>query len=304
MKNINKNLFVANLSNKQPTKDITLDDIKFKIKKITSKKEKIVKLSNDLIFSKKSIPIIAGPNGVESRELIFKVAKFLKKQGIKILRGHAYKPLTFPYRSKNYKESMSQGMDWLDEVKRHTGMKIVTEVTEIRYLDKICSTADILQIGSRNMQNLELLRECALTNKTIILKRHFGASLRDMLGAAEHILDEGNENLILCERGVSSPHTYKDTSRFMLDVQAIVALKELIKYPVISDPSHASFWAPWVSPLALASVAAGCDGLIIEMHPNPKKSAVDPLQPLDFKEFANLKKKLKKIASIFGKKII
>ena len=227
---------------------------------------------------------------------------FLKKQGIKILRGHAYKPLTFPYRSKTYKESMSQGMDWLDEVKRHTGMKIVTEVTEIKYLDKINYTADILQIGSRNMQNLELLKECALTNKPIILKRHFGASLRDMLGAAEHILVENNNKLILCERGVSAPHTHRDTSRFMLDVQAIVALKELVKYPVISDPSHASFWAPWVAPLTLASIAAGCDGLIIEMHPNPKKSMVDPLQPLNFSQFKDLNNKIKKLKKFFNKK--
>ena len=282
-------IFVKNLSNKQPTKDITDDDIKYKIKKITSKKKVKVIVGGEIEFSEKTLPIIAGPNGVESRKMIFNVAMFLKKQGIKILRGHAYKPLTFPYRSKTYKESMSQGMDWLDEVKRHTGMTIVTEVTEIKYLDKINYTADILQIGSRNMQNLELLKECALTNKPIILKRHFGASLRDMLGAAEHILVENNNKVILCERGVSAPHTHRDTSRFMLDVQAIVALKELVKYPVISDPSHASFWAPWVSPLALASVAAGCDGLIIEMHPNPK-SAVDPLQPLDFKGLANLKK--------------
>ena len=252
--------FVKNLSNKQPTKDITDDDIKYKIKKITSKKKVKVIVGGEIEFSEKTLPIIAGPNGVESRKMIFNVAKFLKKQGIKILRGHAYKPLTFPYRSKTYKESMSQGMDWLDEVKRHTGMKIVTEVTEIKYLEKINYTADILQIGSRNMQNLELLKECALTNKPIILKRHFGASLRDMLGAAEHILVENNNKLILCERGVSTPHTHRDTSRFMLDVQAIVALKELVKYPVISDPSHASFWAPWVAPLTLASIAAGCDG--------------------------------------------
>ena len=201
-------IFVKNLSNKQPTKDITDDDIKYKIKKITSKKKVKVIVGGEIEFSEKTLPIIAGPNGVESRKMIFNVAMFLKKQGIKILRGHAYKPLTFPYRSKTYKESMSQGMDWLDEVKRHTGMKIVTEVTEIKYLEKINYTADILQIGSRNMQNLELLKECALTNKPIILKRHFGASLRDMLGAAEHILVENNNKLILCERGVSTPHTH------------------------------------------------------------------------------------------------
>lgn len=299
-----KKLYVKNLSNKQPTKDITLDDIKNKIFLSTSKKEVVVKISNDVTFSRKHLPIIAGPNGVENRKLIFTVAKFLKSLGVKILRGHAYKPLTFPYRSKSYKESLTEGMDWMDEVKRHLGMKIVTEVTEIRHLDRINRTADILQIGSRNMQNLELLREVALTKKPIILKRHFGASLRDMLGASEHILVEGNNKLILCERGVSTPHTHKDTSRFMLDIQAIVALKELVKFPVISDPSHASFWAPWVSPLAYASVAAGCDGLIIEMHPRPKESAVDPLQPLNFNEFKNLLLNLKKIGKIFNKKIV
>ena len=300
---INKKLYVKNLSNKQPTKDITEDDIRYKIPKSTSKKEIEVKISKDVIFSKKYIPIIAGPNGVESRELIFNVAGFLKKNGVKILRGHAYKPLTFPYRSKKYLESMEQGMDWLDEVKKYLGMKIVTEVTEIRHLDRINQTADILQIGSRNMQNLELLREVSILKKPIILKRHFGASLRDMLGAAEHILVEGNEKLILCERGVSTPHTHRETSRFMLDIQAIVALKELSRYPVISDPSHASFWAPWVKPLALASLASGCDGLIIEMHPDPKNSAVDPLQPLNFKQFKELLKNLKKLAKIQNRKI-
>ena len=179
-------------------------------------------------------------------------------------------------------------MNWLDEVKKYLGLLITTEVTEIKYLERISRTADILQIGSRNMQNLELLKEVAKLNKPIILKRHFGASIRDLLGAAEHILVGGNNKLILCERGVSIPHTHRATSRFALDVQAIPALKEICNYPIISDPSHASFWAPWVEPLALASVAAGCDGLIIEMHPDPKNSAVDPLQPLNFKQFVNL----------------
>lgn len=154
------------------------------------------------------------------------------------------------------------------------------------------------------MQNLELLREVAKTGKPIILKRHFGASLRDWFGAAEHILVEGNENLILCERGVTSPHTHKITSRFMLDIQAIVAANELTTFPIISDPSHASFWAPWVEKLALASVAGGCDGLIIEVHPNPSESKVDPLQPLNYKQFSKLHKKLKIISKNLSRKII
>ncbi|MDC3034398.1 3-deoxy-7-phosphoheptulonate synthase [Candidatus Pelagibacter sp.] len=299
-----KKLKVPYLSNKEPTKDITKDDISYKLPKVTSRKEIKVKVSDNIIFSKKTLPIIAGPNGVESRELIFKVAKYLKKLGIKIIRGHAYKPLTFPYRSNQYKESLDIGMDWMDEVKKYTGMKVVTELTEIKYLDRLLKTSDILQIGSRNMQNLELLREASKSNLPIILKRHFGASLRDMLGAAEHILVEGNNKLILCERGVSSPHTHRSTSRFMLDVQAIVALKELVKYPVISDPSHASFWAPWVPNLTYSSIAAGCDGLIIEMHPDPKNSAVDPLQPLNFKQFRKVLAKSKKLSKLFNKKIV
>ncbi len=299
-----KKLKVPYLSNKEPTKDITKDDINYKLPKVTSKKEVKVKVSKDIIFSKKTLPIIAGPNGVESRELIFKIAKYLRKLGIKIIRGHAYKPLTFPYRSSQYKESLDVGMDWMDEVKKYTGMKVVTELTEIKYLDRLLKTSDILQIGSRNMQNLELLREASKSKLPIILKRHFGASLRDMLGAAEHILVEGNNKLILCERGVSSPHTHRSTSRFMLDVQAIVALKELIKYPVISDPSHASFWAPWVPNLVYSSIAAGCDGLIIEMHPDPKNSAVDPLQPLNFEQFKKVLVKSKKLSKLFNKEIV
>jgi len=301
---MSQKLFIRNLSNKNPTKDLTEDDLKFKIPKITRKKNIVVKLNNQVSFSKNNLPIIAGPNGVESRKLIFKVASFLKKKGIKILRGHAYKPLTFPYRSKKYLETQEEGMNWLDEVKRHLGLLVVTEVTEIKYLDRISMTADILQIGSRNMQNLELLKEIARLNRPIILKRHFGASIRDMLGAAEHILVEGNNKLILCERGVSIPHTHRETSRYALDIQAIPALKEICSYPVISDPSHASFWAPWVEPLALASVAAGCDGLIIEIHPDPKNSAVDPLQPLNFKQFSKLKSKIAKLSKLVNKKII
>tara|TARA_B100000965_G_C19557952_1_gene743122 strand:- start:715 stop:1623 length:909 start_codon:yes stop_codon:yes gene_type:complete len=294
----------SNLSNKEPTKDISKDDIKNKIPLVASKNLKRVKISKDIVFGSNQIPIIAGPNGVESFELMAKVAKQLKKNKIKIIRGHAYKPLTFPYRSKMYKESKSSGMDIMDEIKKEFSLKVVTEVTEIRYLDRITQTADILQIGSRNMQNLELLREVSSSKFPIILKRHFGVSLRDFLGAAEHILVNGNQNLILCERGVSMPHTHRSTSRFALDIQAIPALKEITKFPIISDPSHASFWAPWVPPLTYASIAAGCDGLIIETHPNPKKSLVDPLQPLDFKQFSNLIKMSRKVSKVFSKKIV
>lgn len=299
-----KKYFKKDLSNKFPTKDITYDDKKNKLPLSTSKKiKRIIDIGNGVKFGSNNIPIIAGPNGVESHKLMVDVAKCLVKNKIKIIRGHAYKPLTFPYRSPKYKESKNQGMDIMDDIKKSFKLSVVTEITEIRYLDRVCKTADVLQIGSRNMQNLELLKECALTNKPLILKRHFGASLRDMLGAAEHILIEGNKKLILCERGVSIPHTHRDTSRFALDIQAIPALKEITNFPIISDPSHASFWAPWVPSLTFASIAAGCDGLIIEIHKDPKKSAVDPLQPLNFSQFGKLVKSSKLVAKSVGRKV-
>lgn len=300
-----KKIYIKNLSNKFPSKDITKEDIETKLFKICKKKIRKVVIKNKISFDKINVPIIAGPNGIESPELLQKIIIFLAKCNIKLVRCHTFKPLTFPYRSKDYYDTGLEGLSWIDDIKKKfKDVAVVAEITEIKYLDRLCQTADILQVGSRNMQNLELLVEVAKTKKPIILKRHFGASLRDWFGAAEHILVEGNENLILCERGVVAPHTHRITSRFMLDVQAIVAANELTSFPVISDPSHASFWAPWVEKLALSSVAAGCDGLIIETHPNPKKSKVDPLQPLNFIQFKQLVKKVKKIAKAIDRKVI
>ncbi len=293
-----------NLTNKNPTKDISYDDIKYKLVKSTSNKKITVKVNSKVSFGPKYLPIVAGPNGIESKELLFEVADYFKKIGNNIFRVHAFKPLTFPYRSNQYFDVGNTGLKWVNELKKYYNFTYVSEITEIQYLEELCNTVDILQIGSRNMQNFELLRECARSKKTIILKRHFGTSLRDFLGAAEHILLEGNNNLILCERGVSAPHTHKETSRFMLDIQAIVALKEISCLPIISDPSHASFWAPWVPHLAYASVASGCDGLIIETHPRPNKSKVDPLQPLNFDEFKKVRSQIIKLGKIFNKKII
>ena len=150
--------FVKNLSNKNPTKDITADDLKYKIPRMTSKKNVAVKINKKITFSEKNIPIIAGPNGVESRELIFKIAKSLKKKGIKLLRGHAYKPLTFPYRSKKYSETKSEGMDWLDEVKKFLGLNIVTEVTEIQFLDS--NGVQFFNLGKRKLRSETAIQAC------------------------------------------------------------------------------------------------------------------------------------------------
>ena len=215
-----------------------------------------------------------------------------------------FKPLTFPYRNKKYNETREDGIKWLAEAKDKYNIPVITEIMEEKYLDLVCDVADILQIGSRNMQNYPLITACAKTKKPIMIKRHYGASLRDWLGAAEYALVEGNEKVILCERGVSVPHTHRSTSRFLLDLQVIPAAKEITHLPIVSDPSHATFWRSWVKPMALASVAAGADGIMLEVHPDPKNSAVDPLQPIDYKEFGVLMREMNIISNKIYKKRI
>ena len=248
--------------------------------------------------------MFAGPNMVESEKLILDCAKNVKSSGAHFLRGGAFKPLTFPYRSEKYTETKEKGIKWLLKAKKEVGIPIITEVMEEKYLELVSEVADIIQIGSRNMQNFPFLTACAKTQKPIMLKRHYGSSLRDWLGAAEYLLVEGNEKVILCERGVSVPHTHRATSRFLLDLQVVPAAQEITHLPIVVDPSHATFWQPWVAPMALASIAAGSDGIMLEVHPDPKNSAVDPLQPIDFKEFDDLIKKMDNIAKSIGKRHI
>tara|TARA_B110000091_G_C13715112_1_gene432251 strand:+ start:67 stop:798 length:732 start_codon:yes stop_codon:yes gene_type:complete len=242
---------------------------------------------------------------VESEKLIIDCALNVKKSGAHFLRGGAFKPLTFPYRSKKYTETRLDGLNWLKQAKAEAKIPVITEIMEEKYLDQICDVADILQIGSRNMQNFPLITACAKTQKPIMIKRHYGASLRDWLGAAEYALIEGNKKIILCERGVSTPHTHRSTSRFLLDLQVIPAAQEITHLPIVSDPSHATFWRPWVQSMSLASIAAGADGIMLEVHPDPKNSAVDPLQPIDYEEFKNLMKKMHSVAKAsYNKKIL
>ena len=233
---------------------------------------------------------------VENKEMIFKIAKNVKKNGAKFLRGGAFKPLSFPYRSSKYTETRERGIEWLKEVKEKVDIGIITEVMEEGFVDLVASVADIIQIGSRNMQNYPLITKVAKTGKPIMLKRHYGASLRDWLGAAEYILVEGNTKVILCERGVSVPHTHRQTSRFLLDLQVLPAAKEVTHLPIATDPSHASFWRIWGEPMALASIAAGADAIMLEVHNNPEEAAVDPLQPINFPEFKKLSKKMNNLA--------
>ncbi len=286
------------IENKFPGKDVSHEDMETKFpltaKKNESHKSKFI--VSGVEFGGDLIPIFAGPNMVESQQLIEDVAINVKKIGAHFLRGGAFKPLSFPYRSEKYNETREQGIEWLISAKEKAGIPIITEVMEEGYVPLVAEAADILQIGTRNMQNYPLLTACAKTGKPIMLKRGYGASLRDWLGAAEYILIEGNEKVLLCERGVSVPHTHRQTSRFLIDLQVIPAAQELTHLPVVVDPSHATFWRPWVKPMSLASIASGADGVMLEVHPDPPNAAVDPLQPIDYKEFNEIMQRMDMVA--------
>jgi 3-deoxy-7-phosphoheptulonate synthase len=294
------------VENKFPGKDVTPEDLLAKFPLVAKKNDShksIFSIAN-IEFGSKLIPIFAGPNMVESNELINDIAINVKKMGAHFLRGGAFKPLTFPYRSSKYTETREDGIRWLGDAKSKTGLPIITEVMEEKYIPLISEVADILQIGSRNMQNFPFLTACAKSGKPIMLKRHYGASLRDWFGAAEYILAEGNEKLILCERGITAPHTHRATSRFLLDLQVIPAAQELTHLPIAIDPSHATFWRPWVSPMALAGIAAGADGVMLEVHPDPSNAAVDPLQSIDYKEFNNLMHSMQNVANAIKRNVL
>jgi 3-deoxy-7-phosphoheptulonate synthase len=293
------------IENKVPGKDVLVSDLKDKFPLVAKKSnDHISKFSiAGVEFGGALIPIFAGPNMVESEELIHNIANNVKSSGAHFLRGGAFKPLSFPYRSDKYNETRHEGLNWMYEAGKSAGIPIITEVMDQRLVEDIAKVTDIIQIGSRNMQNYPLLTECAKTGKPLMLKRHYGASLRDWLGAAEYLLVEGNEKVILCERGMSIPHTHRETSRFSLDLQVIPAAKELTHLPVVTDPSHATFWNPWVKSMSLASIAAGADGVMLEVHPDPKNAAVDPLQPLNFDDFADTIKSMDAVANSIGRRV-
>lgn len=293
------------LENKNPGKDISASDLSDKFPLAARKEGQGTSRFTvaGVEFGGERIPVFAGPNMVESEELIVKTALAVKQAGADFLRGGAFKPLSFPYRSAKYTETREEGVDWLKTAKAEVQIPVITEVMEERYLDLISDVADILQIGARNMQNYPLITAAARTKKPLMIKRHFGCSLRDWLGAIEYAMVEGNEQVILCERGVSAPHTHRATSRFLLDLQVVPAAQEMTHLPVATDPSHATFWRSWVKPMALASVACGADGVMLEVHPDPENSAVDPLQPINFGAFEQLMGEMNAVARAVGRSV-
>ncbi len=235
--------------------------------------------------------VIAGPCSVESKEQIVAVAKAVKAAGATLLRGGAFKPRTSPYAFQGLE---ADGLELLLEAKKETGMPIVTEIMNANHLP-LFEEVDVIQVGARNMQNFDLLKALGKTNKPILLKRGLANTLKEFLMSAEYIMSEGNGRIILCERGI---RTYETYTRNTMDISAIPLLHELSHLPVIADPSHATGKAALVEPMAMASTAAGADGLMIEVHDNPAHALCDGAQSLTPADFALLAEKIQKVRQI------
>jgi len=240
---------------------------------------------------------MAGPCAVESREQLLEAAKIVKECGAQFLRGGAYKPRTSPYSFQGLEE---QGLQYLAEARELTGLSIVTEVVDSSSVPIVSKYADVLQIGARNMQNYQLLKAVGKTKKPILLKRGIAATIDEWLHAAEYILSEGNDQVIFCERGI---RTFETHTRNTLDLSAVAVIKELSHLPIIVDPSHGTGVRSLVAPMAKAAIAAGADGLIIEVHPNPAQALSDGAQSLDKPSFAKLMQDLSRIAAAMNRKL-
>ena len=237
---------------------------------------------------------MAGPCSVESDGQLTEIAGKIKESGAQILRGGAFKPRTSPYAFQGLGE---EGLDILVSVKSKMDMPIVTEIMSPKYVELFSEKADIIQIGARNMQNFDLLKEVGQTKKPILLKRGLSSTIEELLMSAEYIMSGGNENVILCERGIRTFETY---TRNTLDVSAIPAIKKLSHLPVVVDPSHAAGLSYMVEPLALAAVAAGADGVIIEVHNDPKHALCDGAQSLTPTEFDSVMHKLSALKGVMS----
>lgn len=247
--------------------------------------------SNDVV-------VMAGPCSVENEEQLLTSAKIVKEAGIKVLRGGAFKPRTSPYTFQGLGE---EALKILAKAKQETGLKIVTEVMDDADIDIVAEYADILQIGSRNMQNTKLLRAVSKIRKPVLLKRGFSATLTEFLMSAEYLLDGGNDQIILCERGI---RTFVDYTRNTLDLNIIPAIKRLSHLPIIVDPSHGTGRYDLVIPMSRAAIAAGADGLLVEMHPKPEDAISDGAQSLKPEKLFQMMEELKQVAAAVGRNLV
>jgi len=241
--------------------------------------------------------LMAGPCTVENRDQMLDSADAVAAAGATMLRGGAYKPRTSPY---SFQGLGREGLRLLAEAKERTGLPIVTELLNLKDLDDVLEVADVIQVGARNMQNYALLAEIGKSGRPVLLKRGLSATVEELLMASEYVLKEGNEDVMLCERGI---RTYETAYRFTLDLLAVPALKELTHLPVIVDPSHAPGRRDWVESMSLAAAAAGADGIIIEVHNEPDKAICDAAQQVPTSEFQQLTDKLEAITAVVGKTI-
>ena len=242
--------------------------------------------------------VMAGPCSVESEAQIVEVAKAVQSSGAAMLRGGAFKPRTSPY---SFQGMGVQGLKLLLEAKAETGLPIVTELMSPKYCELFEEKVDLVQIGARNMQNFDLLKEVGKMSKPVLLKRGLSSTYEEWIMSAEYIMSEGNQNVILCERGI---RTFENYTRNTLDVSAIPAIKRMSHLPIVVDPSHAGGYSWLVEPLALAAIAAGADGLIIEVHNNPAKALCDGQQSLTPIQFDELMEKAQKMTAMLGKQIV
>ncbi|MBX6352866.1 MAG: 3-deoxy-7-phosphoheptulonate synthase [Thermoflavifilum sp.] len=253
----------------------------------------VVQVGNHVIGSGEPV-IIAGPCSVESREQILEVAHFVKRVGGHMLRGGAFKPRSSPYSFQGLGET---GLKYLAEAREQTGLPVVSEVMETEALPMMLEYVDVLQIGARNMQNYPLLKAVGRTNKPVLLKRGLSATMEEWLMSAEYILDAGNPNVILCERGIRTFETY---TRNTLDLNAVPVIQHLSHLPIIVDPSHGVGNARYVTPMARAAIAAGAHGLIVEIHPNPAEALSDGQQSLRLEEFEQMVHEVRRVSGALG----
>ncbi|NQV88709.1 MAG: 3-deoxy-7-phosphoheptulonate synthase [Parcubacteria group bacterium] len=305
-------------------KDLSEKDIQKNLPKACRLGEKEPVQVGDVLVGGPEPILMAGPCTVESRDQVFAIAKAVKDAGGQILRGGVFKPLTFPYgdplrlpdsddttssplenpilSTDQMLERAERRFQYFAEAGKAHNLPIVSEVTFAAAVEMMEPYVDMFQIGYRHMFNMDLLYRLAESDKPILLKRHYGESIRSLLGMVEHYYARGKTNLIICERGVSVPHTHNVVSRAVLDVQAIVALNEYAPtIPVVADPSHSTFRRSYVVPMSRAAIAAGADGLLIDVHPTPDDAWVDPLQALDFDGFAGLAQDVRSVARSIGR---
>ena len=253
--------------------------------------------AGEVIFGSPEVIVMAGPCAVESRDSYLACARSLMEMGVRVLRGGAFKPRTSPY---SFAGLGREGLKILAEAREATGLAVVTEVLDPRDVELVAAHADILQIGSRNMQNFALLHEVGQCGHPVMLKRGMAATCEEWLLAAEHIRASGNERIILCERGI---RTFETQTRTTLDLSAVPVLKELAPYPVVVDPSHSSGKSELVGAMARAAVAVGADGLLVEVHPDPAHALCDGRQSLDPAGFSELLQELRRVAKAVGRLI-